>query len=76
MDMSTVTIPKNEYQLLVRQANAYKKIASGFATEAIATPVADIVTNFRKVGKYSEGFLTDLKEGLQDLQKSKAWKSK
>ena len=38
--------------------------------------VSDIVANFKKTGKYSVAFLHDLKEGLSDLQKSKAWKSK
>lgn len=39
-------------------------------------PVSDIVANFKKTGKYSTAFLRDLKDGLSDLQKSKAWKSK
>ena len=38
--------------------------------------VNDIVENFKKTGKYSVAFLRDLKDGLSDLQKSKAWKSK
>ena len=38
--------------------------------------VSDIVTNFKKTGKYSTAFLRDLKDGLSDLQKSKVWKSK
>ena len=33
--------------------------------------INDIVDNFKKTGKYSVGFLRDLKEGLFDLQKSK-----
>ncbi len=40
------------------------------------TPIADIVESFKKTGKYSAAFLRDLKEGLVDLQNSKAWKSK
>lgn len=38
--------------------------------------VNNIVEKFRKTGKYSVAFLRDLKDGLSDLQKSKAWKSK
>ncbi len=74
--MLTITIPKIEYQSLVRHANAYRKLASGFATEAIETPVTQVVENFRATKKYSKKFLIDLEDGLQDLRKSKAWKSK
>ena len=74
--MSTVTIPKIEYQSLIRQANAYRKIASGFAAQVIETPVAQVVENFRATKKYSKEFLTDLEDGLNDLRGSKLWKSK
>ena len=74
--MITVTIPKIEYQVLVRQANAYRKIASGFATQAIETPVTQVVENFRATKKYSKEFLADFEDGLKDLRKSKAWNSK
>ncbi len=70
--MSTVTIPKTEYQSLVRQANAYRKIASGFATQVIETPIAQVVENFRATKKYSKKFLIDLEDGLNDLRKSKS----
>ena len=33
--------------------------------------INDIVSNFKKTGKYSMAFLRDLKDGLSDLQKSK-----
>ncbi|MBI5798888.1 MAG: hypothetical protein HZB10_03075 [Candidatus Yonathbacteria bacterium] len=74
--MSTVTISKVEYQSLIRQANAYRKIASGFAAQAIETPVAQVVGNFRATKKYSKEFLADLGDGLKDLRKSKSWRSK
>lgn len=74
--MSTVTIPKTEYQSLIRQANAYRKIASGFATQVIETPITQVVENFRTTKKYSKEFLTDLEDGLKDLRKSRVWKSK
>ena len=41
-----------------------------------AKSIEDVVANFKKTGKYSVAFLRDLKDGLSDLQKSKAWKSK
>jgi len=74
--MSTVTIPKTQYQALVRQANAYRKIASGFATQVIETPVTQVVENFRATKKYSKEFIVDLEDGLKDLRKSKSWRSK
>ena len=74
--MSMVTIPKEEYQSLIRQANAYRKIASGFAAQVIETPVAQVLENFRATKKYSNEFIADLEDGLKDLRKSKSWKSK
>ena len=76
INMSTVTIPKIEYQSLIRQANAYRKIASGFAAQVIETPVAHVVENFRATKKYSKEFLIDLEDGLNDLRVSKLRKSK
>jgi hypothetical protein len=40
------------------------------------TAIDNIIANFRKTGKYSVAFLRDLREGLSDLKKSKAWKLK
>ncbi len=75
-NMSTVTIPKNEYQNLVFQAKAYQKIASDFASQITERPIESIISNFRNTGKYNKDFLSDLHDGLTDLRKSKAWKSK
>ena len=74
--MTTVTIPKSEYLNLVSQAKAYQKIASNFASQVIEKPVSSIIANFRNTGRYNENFLKDLEDGLQDLRKSRVWKSK
>lgn len=74
--MTTITIPKNEYLKLIFQSKAYQKIASDFASQIIEKPVSIIVENFKNTGKYNKEFLEDLKNGLQDLRKSKVWKSK
>jgi hypothetical protein len=74
--MTTVTIPKAKYQLILRQANAYRKLASSFASQIIETPIQVVVDNFNATGKYSKAFLDDLEEGLVDLRKSRLWKSK
>lgn len=74
--MSTVTISKNEYINLVCQAKAYQNLASNFATQIIRRPIVSILENFRNTGRYNEEFLSDLEDGLNDLHKSKIWKSK
>ena len=74
--MNKVTISKTEYDRLIAQSRLYKQLADKIATSLIETPVDDVVSNFRQTGKYSEGFLNDLSGGLNDLKKSKLWKSK
>ena len=74
--MTTVTIPKSKYQAIVRQANAYRKLASNFASQMMETPIKVVVDNFNATGKYSLAFLDDLKDGLNDLRESRLWKSK
>ena len=74
--MSTITLNKNEYKILKSQAEAYHMLASVFGSSAIEEPIETVVEDFRKTGKYSKAFLTDLKDGLHDLRNSKAWKSK
>ena len=69
--MSTVTISKTEYQSLLFHANAYKKLASRFASQIIEKPVSEVMANFRSTGKYSKLFLNDLENGLKDLRRSK-----
>ncbi len=53
-----------------KEKNLKTKYKSG------GSPVEKIVYKFQKTAKYSVAFLRDLKDGLSDLQKSKAWKSK
>ena len=74
--MPTVTIPPNEYEYLLSQANAYKRLASDFASQIIERPLPEIIKSFRSTGKYTDQFLLDLEDGLKDLRRSKAWKSK
>ena len=61
---------------MLRQANAYRKIASNFASQMIETPIKIVVDNFNATGKYSQAFLDDLEVGLNDLRESRLWKSK
>ena len=76
INMSTITISRNRYQTLLSQANAYKKLASNFASQIVEEPLAEVMKNFRSSGKYSKDFISDLEDGLKDLRRSRAWKSK
>lgn len=74
--MSKITISREKYKALLFEANAYRKLASTIASQAIERPVSEIVASFRATNLYSKGFLSDLDSGLKDLRKSKAWKSR
>jgi hypothetical protein len=61
----SVTLQKNEYQRLKRQAEAYRKFAAQIFEVAIQDPVSSIVDDFRKTDIYSDTFLSDLESGLR-----------
>ena len=63
--MSTVTIPKNEYQKLRRQADAYRRLTAQVFEKVIGDPVGEVVDDFRKTDLYSKDFLSDLFSGLR-----------
>lgn len=69
--METITIPKSEYKKLVSRAKAYEKLAESIFVNAIKDPIADIVSDFRRTNIYTEGFLTDLENGLKKSSLSK-----
>ena len=62
--METITISKSEYRKLVAKSKAYEKLAKTIFEDAINESVNDIVSDFKKTNLYSEEFLSDLKEGL------------
>lgn len=74
--MNTITLQRKEYETLASQAKAYRAIASTFAGVQAERTVEEIVSNFESTRVYSDAFLGDLKKGLIDLRKSKAWRSK
>lgn len=63
--MTTVTIPRNEYSELKRQANAYRRVATRLHTLLIRDPIAVVVSDFNKSGLYTRAFLQDLEDGLR-----------
>lgn len=62
--MATVTISKNEYFKLRKQANAYQKMAGRLFEAVIKDTVNETVDDFRKTSLYTKRFLDDLEKGL------------
>ena len=63
--MVKVTIPKEEYQKLQEQSQAYQKLAARLFELIIKDPIRDVVQDFKDTGLYSKGFLADLEAGLR-----------
>ena len=62
--MDTITISKNKYSELKRQADAYKKLSSRFFESIVKDSIEEVVNDFRKTNSYTKEFLTDLEDGL------------
>ncbi|MBU1090067.1 hypothetical protein KKF38_04745 [Patescibacteria group bacterium] len=69
--MQRITIPRAEYQKILKQAQAYQKLASSFFSTNLKNPIDDVVEDFEKTGIYSKGFLDDLRSGLGKSSYSK-----
>ena len=63
--MTTITIPKTEYEQLRRQASAYRKFSAKFFESIINDPIDEVVKDFKKTNLYTEEFLKDLDSGLR-----------
>lgn len=63
--MARVSVQKEEYEQLKRQASAYRNLASRFFAALADDPVEAIVKDFRATKKYSKSFLKDLESGLR-----------
>lgn len=70
--MTTVTIPKNEYQALKRQSVAYRKIAAQLFKAVVRDDVASVVRDFAATGLYTKEFLVSLEKGLSKSSYSRA----
>lgn len=62
--MNTLTIPKNEYDLLNQQALAYKNLVSRLFEFIVKDSEENLINDFRLTNLYSEDFLNDLKSGI------------
>ena len=70
--MAKVTIPKEEYQKLQKQARAYQKLAARLFESIIKDPIREVVRDFRDTGLYSKDFLADLEAGLRKSSYAKS----
>lgn len=63
--MVTVTIPKQKYQQLERQASAYRRFAAQIFESQLGDPINEVIKDFRKTDLYTGDFLKDLESGLR-----------
>ncbi len=72
--MASITIPKNEYVRLQRQASAYRKLTSRLFETVIKDPIKETIEDFGRTNLYTKEFLRDLEKGLRksSYAKSKA----
>ena len=70
--MASISIPKEEYQILKRQSAAYKKLAGKLFESVVKGDIGEVVRDFVKTGKYSPAFLRDREAGLRKSSYSRA----
>lgn len=63
--MTTLTIPKAEYEILNKQARAFRGLISIFFESIVKDSVKNVVADFRKTNFYTDEFLSDLELGLK-----------
>ncbi len=59
-----ITVDKNEYTALKRDAMLYRKMAQNFFSKKINTLVGDTVRDFKNTNLYTDKFIRDLENGL------------
>jgi hypothetical protein len=64
-NMSSITIPKQEYSRLKRHEAAYRRVLAKVFDTALRDPIEDVVQDFTNTKKYSDAFLVDLEKGLR-----------
>lgn len=68
--MNTVTIPKKEYEAIVKKAMRYEQMRREIEEDIFSTPPtrnpAVIMRAFKATKKYSEEFLKSLEKGFKD----------
>jgi len=65
LTMNKITISKNEYIKLQKQAESYRKLAGRVFEFMIKDSPKEVVEDFRKTDLYTTGFLKDLGDGLE-----------
>lgn len=70
--MSTVTIPKIEYDFLKKRATAYERVLSAVSEALYPSPPtksrSEVLKGFRASKRYNAAFLKSLKRGLGDSE--------
>lgn len=72
MNSDTVTITKKEYRELKRDAREYRRITTRVFESVVKDDVTAVVADFRKTDLYTDGFLSDLEQGLRKSTYGKA----
>ncbi len=67
----SITLSKQEYLNLKKQARAYRSMATKIYKEPLRGSVENVVEDFKATGKYSAKFITDLEDGLKKSSYSK-----
>ncbi len=66
----TVTLPKTEYEHLHRIAERYELLQNAVREDFFEEPpvrdAGEIITAFKKTGRYSKAFLQSLSRGLKE----------
>lgn len=67
--MSTITIPKKEYQELLEKKLRYEQLRDVIEEDIFSSPptrrINEIIAAFLATGKYSKKFLESLKRGFK-----------
>lgn len=63
--MATITIAKQEYETLKRQAKAYRALSARLFELVVNDPVEEVIKDFAETHLYTQGFLKSLEQGLR-----------
>lgn len=76
--MSTVTIPKSEYQKLIETKIRYERLRTTMEDDLFSAPPVQkrrtVFEAFKNTGLYNKEFLTSLERGLKRSSHFRAWK--
>lgn len=71
-----ITLPKQEYLRLKKQAQAYRTLVAKVFEMPLRDPIDEVVTDFRAVDIYTDEFLNDLEDGLRKSSYAQSYADK